>query len=178
MPDVNKELSDLTLKVLNEVRTKSGKLKRGTNETTKAVERNEAKFVALASDVNPPEIIMHLPTLCEEKSIPYVFVSSKAELGAAAGLPVATSSVAIINAGEAAKELDNLLEKLGKKIKTETKKEVETESKEKVEEKKVEAKAKPKRTRVKKTEKVEAKAESTKTESATESAKVESSQNA
>jgi len=50
--------------------------------------------------VQPPEVVMHLPLLCEEKSIPYAFVPSKQELGNAAGLVVGTAAVAIIEEGE------------------------------------------------------------------------------
>ncbi|MEM3374418.1 MAG: 50S ribosomal protein L7Ae [Candidatus Woesearchaeota archaeon] len=86
----------------------TGKIKKGTNEVTKAIERGSAKLVVYAKDVNPPEIIMHIPLLCKEKNIPCVEVPSKDELGAAAGLPLGTSSVAIIELGEAA----NLLKEL------------------------------------------------------------------
>ena len=43
---------------------------------------------------------MHLPLLAKEKGVPCVNVNSKEELGAAAGLDVGTSAVAIIEAGE------------------------------------------------------------------------------
>jgi len=111
MVEVNKELSDKALQLLNEVRVQ-GKLRKGTNEVTKSVERGEAKLVVIAADVNPQEIIMHLPVLCDEKNIPYVYVQSKAELGAAAGLPVGTSAIAIANAGDAAKKLADFAEKV------------------------------------------------------------------
>jgi len=106
--EVNKELANKILKVLEEIR-ESGKLKRGTNETTKSVERGQAKFVVIAADVNPPEIVMHLPLLCEERGIPFAKVPSKADLGAAVGLPVSCASVAVIDAGESAKKLDEII---------------------------------------------------------------------
>ncbi|MBU2560680.1 MAG: ribosomal L7Ae/L30e/S12e/Gadd45 family protein [Nanoarchaeota archaeon] len=79
----------------------SGKIKKGINEVTKAIEKGDAKLVAYASDVNPAEIVMHLPLLCKEKGIPCVKVGSKEELGAAAGLTVPTVSVAVVNEGDA-----------------------------------------------------------------------------
>ena len=109
--EIPKELSDKILQAIQDVRT-SGKLRKGTNEVTKSVERNEAKFVAIASDVNPIEIVMHIPMLCDEKKIPFAFISSKADLGAAAGLPVGTSAVAIANAGEGAKKLAQVVEQI------------------------------------------------------------------
>ncbi|MBI5389718.1 50S ribosomal protein L7ae [Candidatus Woesearchaeota archaeon] len=79
----------------------TGKIRKGTNETTKAIEKGQAKLVVYAKDVTPPEVIMHLPLLCKEKNIPCVQVPSKEELGAAAGLGVGTSSIAIVLEGEA-----------------------------------------------------------------------------
>ncbi len=109
--EVNKDKAKQALQLLNEVRVQ-GKIRKGTNEVTKSIERNEAKLVLTAADVNPQEIVMHIPTLCDEKNIPYVFVETKADLGAAAGLPVATSAVAIANAGDAAKKLADFVEVL------------------------------------------------------------------
>ena len=84
-----------------EIAKKTGKIKKGINESTKAVERNTAKLVVVAEDVSPAEVIMHLEPLCNEKEIPFVKVPSKEELGAAAGLRVPTSSVVIIKEGNA-----------------------------------------------------------------------------
>ncbi len=95
-----KELAEKVLTLIEQARN-TGKIKKGTNETTKAVERGFAKLVVIAEDVEPAEIVMHLPMLCEEKGIPYVYVPSKKDLGAAAGIEVAAASVALIDEGEA-----------------------------------------------------------------------------
>ncbi|MFH1173918.1 MAG: ribosomal L7Ae/L30e/S12e/Gadd45 family protein [archaeon] len=87
-----------------ELARKSGKIKKGANEVTKAIERGTAKLVVYAKDVTPPEIIMHLPLLCKDKNIPCTEVPSREELGAAAGLSVPTVAVAIVQEGDA-KEL-------------------------------------------------------------------------
>jgi large subunit ribosomal protein L7Ae len=87
---------------------KTGKVDKGTNEVTKAIERGVAKFVFFASDVNPKEIVQHLSVIAEEKKIPFFEVDSKQKLGIAVGIPVSTSSVAIIVAGDAEKDLENL----------------------------------------------------------------------
>ncbi len=79
----------------------TGKIEKGTNEVTKAIERGTAKFVAYASDVEPKEIVAHLPILCKEKNIKCAEVDSKQKLGIACGLPVPTSSVAVVEVGEA-----------------------------------------------------------------------------
>lgn len=97
---------------LVELARDTGKVKRGTNETTKAVERNLAKLVIVAKDVDPKEIVMHLKPLCEEKGIPYVEVSSKLELGRRAGIQVAAASVAILDFGKGADLAKEILKEL------------------------------------------------------------------
>lgn len=87
---------------------KTGKIEKGTNEVTKAIERGTAKLVVYASDVNPKEIIQHIPILCKEKKISCHEVDSKQKLGLAAGLKVSCSSIAIINPGDAEKEINSL----------------------------------------------------------------------
>jgi len=81
---------------------KTGKIEKGTNEVTKAIERGTAKFVVIAEDVQPKEIVQHIPALCAEKSIPCMTVDSRKNLGISAGVSVATAAVAVIEAGEAA----------------------------------------------------------------------------
>jgi large subunit ribosomal protein L7Ae len=109
--NVPDEMKEKVLELVKKV-AQSGKLKRGVNETTKAIERGQAKLVIIAEDVNPPEIVAHLPTLCEEKGIPYTYVSSKEKLGEAAGLTTQASSVAIIDEGEAKNELKEIIESI------------------------------------------------------------------
>ena len=87
---------------------KSGKIEKGTNEVTKAIERGTAKLVVAASDVDPKEIVQHLAILCKEKEIKYVEVDSKKKLGISAGLPVSCSSIAVIESGDAENDIKNL----------------------------------------------------------------------
>jgi large subunit ribosomal protein L7Ae len=88
-----------------ETAKRTGKIEKGTNEVTKAIERGTAKFVVYAADVEPKEIVQHLPILCKEKGIPCAQVDNKQKLGIAVGISIATSSVAVINAGEATKDI-------------------------------------------------------------------------
>ncbi|MEM5782607.1 MAG: 50S ribosomal protein L7Ae [Candidatus Aenigmatarchaeota archaeon] len=94
-----------------EIARNTGKIKIGSNETTNAFERGIAKLVISAEDVNPKEITMHLPPLCNEKKIPYVTVKSKQELGRAAGIDVPAAAIAIIQEGDAKKDIEELLRK-------------------------------------------------------------------
>ncbi len=146
--EIPKELADQILKLVEDARS-GGKIRKGTNEATKSVERSEAKFIVIAADVNPPEIIQHIPMLCDEKKIPYAFVPAKADLGAAAGLPVGTSAIAVVSAGEAARKLSQIVEQIetlsGKKAalvekKVEEKKEAPKPKAPKVKKEKVEEK--------------------------------------
>src|SRR3989337_1191944 len=87
---------------------KTGKVDKGTNEVTKAIERGVAKAVFYAADESPKEIIAHLAIISKEKNIPCIEVDSKQKLGVAVGIPVSTSAVAIIEVGEADKEVQSL----------------------------------------------------------------------
>ncbi|MCL4326058.1 MAG: 50S ribosomal protein L7Ae [Candidatus Thermoplasmatota archaeon] len=94
-----KEIGDKAYELVK-VAGASGKLAKGTNEVTKMIERSEAKLVVIAEDVQPPEILEHIPMLCEEKNIPYVYVKNKQELGKSAGINKNASSVAVIIPGK------------------------------------------------------------------------------
>ena len=98
-------MSDETVLEIIEVAKKTGKLRKGCNEVTKALEKGDAKLVVVAKDANPKEIIMHLPLLAKEKECKYAEVEKREELGAAAGLPLATIAVAVTDPGEAAELL-------------------------------------------------------------------------
>ncbi len=83
-----------------ELAKSTGKIKKGANEVTKAIERGNTKLVAIANDVTPKEIIMHIPLMCKEKGIECIEVGSKNDLGAAAGLSLGTAAVAVVNEGD------------------------------------------------------------------------------
>ncbi len=93
-----------------EIARTSGKISKGANEVTKAIEKGNAKLVVYADDVSPKEVVMHLPLLCKEKNVLCVKISKKEDLGAAAGLPVSTAAVAVVKEGEA----KGAIEALGK----------------------------------------------------------------
>ena len=93
-----------------EAAKKSGSLKKGTNEVTKAIERGKAQFVAVAEDVSPKEITMHIPLLAKEKGVPCVTVPSREELGTAAGLAVPSVAIAVVDAGNAKDMLKEIKE--------------------------------------------------------------------
>ena len=85
---------------------KTGKVDKGVNEVTKAVERGVAKVVVVAKDVEPKELVQHLPILCEEKGIKFVEVDSREKLGISVGINRPAAAVAVIEEGEA--KLDSI----------------------------------------------------------------------
>ena len=91
-----------------EIARTSGKIRKGANEATKAIEKRIAKLVVFASDVSPKEVVMHLPLWCKDKNVPCVEISKKDDLGAAAGLPVATAAVAVVKEGDAKKAIEEI----------------------------------------------------------------------
>jgi len=99
--EVPKEIVDAAYEALT-IASKSGVVRKGTNEATKAVERSQAKLVVIAEDVDPPEVVAHLPLLCEERKIPYVFIPNKDKLGNAIGIDVPCAAACILKEGEAA----------------------------------------------------------------------------
>ncbi len=109
--DVPKELAEKALDALEKART-TGKLKKGTNECTKMIERGQALLVVIAEDVQPPEVVAHLPPLCEEKGIPYIYVPTRNELGAAAGIGVPSAAVCIVKPGDAKAIVEEVARKL------------------------------------------------------------------
>lgn len=109
-------VADKALEAIEIART-SGKIRIGVNEVTKAVERGKAKLIVMAEDVDPQEIMIHIPILCAEKKIPYVYVKTKDELGKSAGLKVSTSSIAVVDEGKAKKNIEDLQKELEKLVK-------------------------------------------------------------
>jgi len=61
-------------------------LPRGANEATKTLNRGVSEIIVLAADTSPLAIVLHLPLLCEDKNVPYVYVPSKTALGRACGV--------------------------------------------------------------------------------------------
>lgn len=106
---------DLVNAVYEAVRVskQSGKVRKGTNETTKAVERGVSKLVVIAEDVEPPEVVAHLPILCEERNAPFIFVPSKQQLGASLGIDVGSAAATIVDAGEAQHIVEQVVSSIG-----------------------------------------------------------------
>ena len=95
--------------------SKTGAVRRGSNEVTKAAERGSAKLIVMAEDINPPELLAHIPMICDEKSIPFGYVRHQEYLGKESGLPtgVKTASIALLEIPRGAQEkYDSIVTKL------------------------------------------------------------------
>lgn len=152
MAEFSEEVVNEALEAIEKAKA-TGKIKKGTNEVTKAIERGTAKLVAVAKDANPAEIVMHIPLICKEKGVLCVEVPSKEDLGASAGIDVSTASVAVTQEGEAKKTIASLQVKLGADAKEEAP--AEESKEEKAEEPAEEKKEEPKEEKPAKEEKKE-----------------------
>ncbi len=109
--EIPDEIQNKALEAL-EIARDTGKVKKGSNEATKAVERSVAQLVLIGADVEPEEIVMHLPPLCDEKQIPYIYISKQNDIGAASGLDVGSAAAAIVKPGKA----KELVEEIAKQV--------------------------------------------------------------
>ncbi len=108
---VSNEVVAKTLEAL-QLAKQSGAVRKGANEVTKSVERGLATFVVLAEDVEPEEVVVHIPKLCEQKKIAYSYVPKKVDLGKAIGMSVPCAAVAIETQGTAANAIKDVVSKI------------------------------------------------------------------
>ena len=108
--------NDLTTAILELIQSANNnkQLRKGANEVTKTLNRSTAEMVLIAGDADPIEIVMHLPLLCEDKNVPYIFVPSRAALGRACGVsrPVIACSITKKDNSRLKKNIDNLKTKI------------------------------------------------------------------
>ena len=107
---------DLVSPILEALRVaaQTGKVRKGTNEATKAIERGISKLIVIAEDVEPPEVVAHLPLICEEQNAAYAFVPNKQDLGKSLGIDVTSAAAAIIDAGDAQHIIDEVVASMAK----------------------------------------------------------------
>eukprot|EP00752_Nemacystus_decipiens_P002292 g2169.t1 len=107
---------DLTVTILDLIQQASNykQLKKGANEATKTLNRGISEFIVMAADAEPLEILLHLPLLCEDKNVPYVFVPSKVALGRACGVsrPVVSCSVTTNEASQLKSQIITLKDQI------------------------------------------------------------------
>lgn len=110
--EVPDEIQNKALEAL-EIARDTGKIKKGSNEATKVIERGIAQLVLIGADVEPEEVVMHLPALCDEKNAPYVIINKQSDIGAASGLEVGSAAAAIVKPGKAKELIDEIVNQVG-----------------------------------------------------------------
>ncbi|MDE1869157.1 MAG: 50S ribosomal protein L7Ae [Candidatus Micrarchaeota archaeon] len=109
--EVSNDIVAKTYEALQQAR-QNGTIRKGANEVTKSVERGLASFVVIAGDVDPEEVVVHIPSLCEQKKITYSYVPSKQELGKSIGMNVPCTAIAVENPGSAANAIKDIVSKV------------------------------------------------------------------
>lgn len=92
---------------------RSGKIKKGTNEVIKSIERGESKIVVIAEDVSPPEVVFYLPMLCDERKVPYCYVKKRVDLGAKVGITSA-ASISVVDYGKSEEAYNKIVGEISK----------------------------------------------------------------
>ena len=101
-----KDVQDNVYELVKLVGSGNGRLKKGSNEVTKAAERGTAQMIVMAENVNPAELLAHIPLICKEKSIPFIYVEDQAYLAEAAGMNTGakTAAIALMEIAKGAEE--------------------------------------------------------------------------
>ena len=104
-----KDVQDNVYELVKLVGNGNGRLKKGSNEVTKAAERGTAKMVVMAENVNPAELLAHVPLICKEKKIPFIYVEDQAYLAEAAGMSrgAKTAAIALMEVAKGAEDAFN-----------------------------------------------------------------------
>ncbi len=101
-----KDVQDSVYELVKLVGSGEGRLKKGSNEVTKAAERGTAKMIVMAENVNPAELLAHIPLICKEKKVPFIYVEDQAYLAEAAGMSsgAKTAAIALMEVSKGAQE--------------------------------------------------------------------------
>ena len=104
-----KDVQDSVYELVKLVGNGNGRLKKGSNEVTKAAERGTAKMVVMAENVNPAELLAHIPLICKEKNIPFIYVEDQTYLAEAAGMNsgAKTAAIALMEVDKGAEDAFN-----------------------------------------------------------------------
>ncbi|KAL3699169.1 hypothetical protein R1sor_017191 [Riccia sorocarpa] len=105
-PLAGKKLTKKSLKLIKRA-AKTKQLRRGVKEVVKALKKDQKGLCIIAGDISPIDVITHVPILCEEADVPYIYVPSKEELGAAGATKRPTSCTLILSGplkGDASEE--------------------------------------------------------------------------
>ena len=101
--------------------TQAKQLKRGVKEVVKHIRKAGKGLCVIAGDISPVDVIVHVPILCEEAGMPYVYIDSKEALGAAGAPKRPTACVVVVNEGKGGAagdgDVSGMYSKLAKEVK-------------------------------------------------------------
>ncbi|KAK7207160.1 50S ribosomal protein L30e-like protein [Myxozyma melibiosi] len=97
-PLAPKKLNKKVMKTVKKA-AKQKHIRRGVKEVVKSLRKGDKGLVVLAGDISPADVISHIPVLCEDSSVPYVFVPSKEDLGGAGATKRPTSCIMVVPGG-------------------------------------------------------------------------------
>eukprot|EP01006_Ploeotia_vitrea_P058608 TRINITY_DN69802_c0_g1_i1.p2 TRINITY_DN69802_c0_g1~~TRINITY_DN69802_c0_g1_i1.p2 ORF type:complete len:143 (-),score=75.17 TRINITY_DN69802_c0_g1_i1:161-541(-) len=114
-PLANPKLTNSVLELVQQANNYK-QLKKGANEATKTLNRGISEIIVMAADTEPLAILLHLPLLCEDKNVPYVFVESKMALGRACGVsrPVIAASILTSESSQLSSQINTLRNEIEK----------------------------------------------------------------
>ena len=110
LPLASKKLTKKLLKTVKKA-SKQKYLKRGVKEVVKGLRKGSKGLVIIAGDINPIDVISHVPVLCEDSNVAYVYVPSKEDLGMA-GITKRPTSVVMIVEGNELKEYQEIMDEI------------------------------------------------------------------
>nr|CAG4642214.1 EOG090X0JRW [Eurycercus lamellatus] len=111
-PMASRKLTKKIYKMLKKASKQKGFVRNGLKDVQRRIRLGEKGLVVFAGDVTPVDIMCHMPAVCEEKSIPYVYTPSRLELGHSLGLK-RTSLMVLVKEHPDYKEVyDELVEEL------------------------------------------------------------------
>ncbi|OMJ18942.1 H/ACA ribonucleoprotein complex subunit 2 [Smittium culicis] len=102
-PLADSKLKKKLLKVVKKA-AKHKHVKRGIKEVVKGLRKGEKGLVLIAGNISPVDVISHVPVLCEDNNVPYIYVPSKEELGFAGCTKRPTSCVMVVPGGKGGKQ--------------------------------------------------------------------------
>ncbi|KAI8924947.1 50S ribosomal protein L30e-like protein [Entophlyctis helioformis] len=113
-PLASKKLNKKLLKVVKKA-AKGKSVMRGVKEVVKGLRKGNKGVVVIAGDISPIDVITHVPVLCEDSNVPYIYVPSKEDLGSAGATKRPTSCILIVpKAGADYKDVyDEILKEVG-----------------------------------------------------------------
>ncbi|KAL9239435.1 hypothetical protein vseg_013758 [Gypsophila vaccaria] len=94
-PLAGKKLCKKTFKLVRRAAEKKC-LKRGVKEVVKSIRRGNKGICVIAGNISPIDVITHVPILCEENDIPYIYVPTKEDLASAGATKRPTCCVLVL----------------------------------------------------------------------------------